>query len=133
MYKDNAVENVVAETSREGGTTTRLRDLSMPFPLCASPLKGEVRPPPEQCARPTAAADSKERQNLYDMLIRGERWIVLMLSPTVRNVQRKRCWKRGSGDGHRLSLYAYGTTERSFSTVERRGSTLILNSLHGSR
>ena len=71
--------------------------------------------------------------NLYDVLIRGERWIVLMLSPVVRNVQRQRCWKRGSGDGQRLTLYDYGTTERSFNAVERRGSTLNLNRLHGSQ
>ena len=37
-----------------------------------------------------------------------------ILSPIVRDVQRQRCWKRGSGDGQRLSLYDYGTTERSF-------------------
>ena len=47
-----------------------------------------------------------------------------MLSPIVRDVQRQRCWKRGSGDGQRLSLYDYGTTERSFNAVERWGSTL---------
>ena len=35
--------------------------------------------------------------------------------------------------GQRLSLYDHGTTERSFNAVERRGSTLNLNSLHGSR
>ena len=51
-YKDNAVGNVVAETGRVGGTTTRLSGLSMPFPLCASPLKGEVRRSPEPSARP---------------------------------------------------------------------------------
>ena len=62
MYKDNAVGNVVAETGRDGGTTTRLSDLSMPFPLCASPLKGEVQRSPEPSARPAAAADSEERQ-----------------------------------------------------------------------
>ena len=43
---------------RDGGTTTRLSDLSMPFPLCTSPLKGEV----QRAARPSAAADSEERQ-----------------------------------------------------------------------
>ena len=53
------------------------------------------------------------------MLIRGEGWIVLMLSLIVRDVQRQRCWKRGSGDGQRLRLYDYGTTERSFNAVER--------------
>ena len=46
-----------------------------------------------------------------------------MLSPIVRDVQRQRCCKHGSGDGQRLSL-DYGTTERSFNAVERRGSTL---------
>ena len=63
------------------------------------------------------------------VLIRGEFWIVLMLSPIVRDVQRQ----RGSGDGQRLGLYDHGTTERSFDAVERRGSTLNLNSLHGRR
>ena len=43
-----------------------------------------------------------------------------MLSPIVRDVQRQRCSKRGSGDGQRLSLYDYGTTD----AVERWGSTL---------
>ena len=62
MYTDNAVGNVVAETGRDGGTTTRLSDRSMPFPLCASPLKGEVQRSPEPSARPSAAADSEERQ-----------------------------------------------------------------------
>ena len=85
--------------------TARLSDLSMP-------LTSEVRRSPEPSARPSAA-------NLYDVLIRGERWIVLMLSPIVRDVQRQRCSKRGSGDGQRLSLYDYGTTERSFHAVER--------------
>ena len=88
MYTDNAVGNVVAETGRDGGTTTRLSDRSMPFPLCESPLKGEVQRSPEPSARPSAAADSEERQILYDMLFRGECWIVLMLSPIVRDVQR---------------------------------------------
>ena len=46
-----------------------------------------------------------------------------MLSPIVRDVQRQRGCKRGSGDGQRLCL-DYGTTERSFNAVERRGLTL---------
>ena len=63
MYKDNAVGNVVAETGRDGGTTTRLSDLSMPFRLCASPLKaGEVQRSIEPSARLSVAADSEERQ-----------------------------------------------------------------------
>ena len=91
--------------------TARLSNLSML-------LTSEVRRSLELSARPSAAA------NLYDVLISGERWIVLMLSPIVRDVQRQRCWKRGSGDGQRLSLYDYGTTERSFNALERWGSTL---------
>ena len=87
------------------------------------PLTSEVRRSPEPSARPSAAADSEERQIWDDVLIRGERWVVLILSPIVRDVQRQRCCKRGSGDGQRLSL-DYGTTERSFNAVERRGSTL---------
>ena len=57
MYKDNAVGNVVAETGRDlvFGTTARLSDLSMP-------LTGEVRRSPEPSARPSAAAESEERQ-----------------------------------------------------------------------
>ena len=116
------------QTGRDGGTTTRLSYLSMPFPLCGSPLKGEVRRSPEQSARQSAAADHGEA-NLCHVLIRGELWIVLMLSPIVRDVQRQ----RGSGHGQRLSLYNYGMMERSFDAVERRGSTLNLNSLHGRR
>ena len=80
------------------------------------PLKGEVRRSPEQSARQPIARSGKFVRRV---LICGERWIVLMLSPIVRDVQRQRCSKRGSGDGQRLSLYDYGTTERSFHAVER--------------
>ena len=44
---------------RDGGTTTRLSDLSMPFRLCASPLKGEVR---RSTWTVCTAADCEERQ-----------------------------------------------------------------------
>ena len=60
------------------------------------PLTGEVRCSPEPCARPSAAADSEERQ-ICTTFIRGERWIVL--SVIVRDVQRQRCCQRGCGDG----------------------------------
>ena len=89
MYKDNAVGNVVAETGRDlvFGTTARLSDLSMP-------LTGEVRRSPDPSARLSAAADSEERQICTTCLFADrERWIVLMLSPIVRNVQRQRCCK----------------------------------------
>ena len=57
MYKDNAVGNVVAKTGRDlvFGTTARLSDLSMP-------LTGEVQCSPQPSARPSAVADSEERQ-----------------------------------------------------------------------
>ena len=42
----------------------------------------------------------------------------------LHNVQRHRCWKRGSGDGQRLSLWDYGTTQRSFNAADRQGLTL---------
>ena len=60
------------------------------------PLTGEVRRSPEPSARPSAAADSEERQ-ICTTFIRGERWIVLSL--IVRDVQRQRCCQRGCGDG----------------------------------
>ena len=60
MYKDKAVGNVVAETGRDlvFGSTAQLSDLSMPL----SRLTGEVQRSPEPFARPSAAADSEERQ-----------------------------------------------------------------------
>ena len=56
-------------------------------------------------------------------------WIADILShASLRDVlymfEDNRCCKRGSGDGQRLSLWDYGTTERSFNAVDRRGSTL---------
>ena len=119
MYKDNAVGNVVhvGETGRVFGTTVQ-HDWAIfqcrwqaRFDAHLNRLQGHRRQPIARSGK------------LYDVLIRGERWIVLMLSTIVRDVQRQRCCKRGSGDGQRLSL-DYGTTERSFNAVERRGSTL---------
>ena len=49
----------IAETGRDCGTTARLSDLSMPFRLCTSPLKGEARRSPKPSARPSAAADGQ--------------------------------------------------------------------------
>ena len=47
----------------------------MPFQLCASPLKGEVRRSREPSARSAAADSEVKAANLY-VLIRGQRWIV---------------------------------------------------------
>ena len=98
--------------------TARLSDLSMP-------LTSEVRRSPEPSARPSAAADSEERQICMTCLFAESVGFCLCFLPScMRDVQRQRCSKRGSGDGQRLSLYDYGTTERSFHAVERWGSTL---------
>ena len=60
LYKDNAVANVVAEMGRDlvFMTTARLSDLSMP-------LKGEVRPSPEQSARQPIARSGKFARRAY--------------------------------------------------------------------
>ena len=109
---------MVAETGRDFGTTLR-HDWAIfqcrwqaRFDAHLNRLQGHRRQP--------IARSGKFGRRAYWR----ERWIVLMLSPIVRDVQRQRCLKRGSGDGQRLSLYDYGTTERSFHAVERRGSTL---------
>ena len=116
MQQDNAVGNVVAETGSFG--TTLRHDWAIfqcrwqaRFDANLNRLQGDRRQPIARSGK------------LYNLLIRGERWVVLMLSPIVRDVQGQRCWKRGSGDGQRLSLYDYGTTERSFNAVERWCST----------
>ena len=67
-------------------------------------------------ARPSAAADIEERQICTTCLFAESVGLCLCFS-IVRHVQRQRCWKRGSGDGQRLSLYDFDTTERSFNAV----------------
>ena len=81
MYKDNAVGNVVAEMGRDLVfiATARLSDLSMP-------LKGEVR----RSKNSLHGRRLRGTANLYDVLIRGEHWIVksrrsCMLSPIVEH------------------------------------------------
>ena len=133
MYKDNAVGNVVAETGRDGGTTTRLSDLSMPFPLCASPLKGEVQRSPVPSARPSAAADSEERQICTTCFFAESVGLCLCFLPSCAMYKDNAIGNVVAEMGMRLCLYDHGTTERSFNAVERLGSTLNLNSLHGSR
>ena len=119
MYKDNGVANVVAETGRDlvFGTTARLSDLSMP-------LTGEVRRSPEPSARPSAAADSEERQICTTCLFAESVGLCLCFLPSCVMYICNAVGKRGSGDGQRLSLHDYGTTERSLNAIEERGSTL---------
>ena len=86
------------------------------------PLKGEVRRSPEQSAWQLIARSGKFVQRAYSRTALDCAYA--LISPIVHDVQRQRCWKRGSGDGQRLSLYDYGTSELSFNVVVRRGSTL---------
>ena len=116
MYKDNAVVSVVPETGRDFvfGTTARLSDLS-------TSLTGEVRRSPEPSARPSAAADSEERQICTAAAYSWRALDCAYAFSHRARFQRQHCWKRGGGDGQRLSLYDYCTTERSFNAVEKRG------------
>ena len=86
------------------------------------PLKGEVQRSPEQSTRQLIARSGKFVQRAYSRTALDCAYA--LISPIVHDVQRQRRCKRGSQDGQRLSLYNYGTSERSFNAVERRGSTL---------
>ena len=90
------------------------------------PLTSEVRLSPEPSARPSATADTEERQICTTCLFAESVGLCLCFLPSCAMYKDwQRCCKRGSGDGQRLSL-DYGTTERSFNAVgiRRRGSTL---------
>ena len=76
--------------------TARLSDLSMP-------LTSEVRRSPEPSARPSAAADSEERQICTTCLFAESVGLCLCFLPSCA-MYRQRCWKRGSGDGQRRTL-----------------------------
>ena len=120
MYKDNAVGNVVAETDRDlvFGTTARLSDLSMP-------LTGEVRRSPERSARPSAAADSEERQICTTCLFAESVGLCLCFLPSCAMYKYNTVENVVAETGRDLVfMTTAGTTERSFNAVERRGSTL---------
>ena len=61
---------------------------------------------------------------MYGVLIRGERWIVLMLSPNVRDFKDNAVGNVEAETGRDLVFMTSCTTERSFNAVEMRGSTL---------
>ena len=67
--------------------TARLSDLPVPFQLCASALKGEVRRSPEPFAKPSAGADSEERHIFKTCLLANSVGLwkddCLILSPIV--------------------------------------------------
>ena len=82
-------------------------------------LTSEVQRTPEPSARPSAAADSEERQICMTCLFVGSVGLCLCFLPSCAMYKDNAGWKRGSGDGQRLILYDYGTTERSFHAVKR--------------
>ena len=53
-------------------------------------------------------------------------WIADVLSQaSLRDVERQRCWKRGSGDEQRLRDYFTARlSDLQFKAVDKRGSTL---------
>ena len=119
MYKDSAVGNVVTVTGRDFvfGTTAQLSDLSMP-------LTGEVRRSPEPSARPSAAADSEERQICTTCLFTESVGLCLCFLPSCAMYKDNAVANVVAEMGRDLVFNYYGTTERSFNAVERRGSTL---------
>ena len=135
MYTDNAVGNVVAETGRDGGTTTRLSDRSMPFPLCASPLKGEVQRSPELSARPSAAADSEEQQICTTCFFAESVGLCLCFLPSSAMYKDKAVGNVVAEMGR--DLVCMTTARPSDLSMPLKGevrrSTDNLNSLHGSR
>ena len=98
------------------GTTERSFIVSMP-------LTGEVRRSPEPSARPSVSADSEERQICTTCLFAESVGLCLCFLPSCATYKDNAVANVVAEMG-RVSLYDYGTTERSFNAVERRGSTL---------
>ena len=87
------------------------------------PLTSEVRRSPEPSARPSAAADSEKRQICRTCLFAESVGLCLCFLPSCAMYKDNAVANMVAETGQRLSL-DYGTTERSFNAVERRGSTL---------
>ena len=109
---------MVAETGRDFGTTLR-HDWAIfqcqwqaRFDAHLNRLQGHRRQPIARSGKFVRRASSRRALDCACAFSHRALW------------RRQRCWKRGSGGGQRLSLYDYGTTERSFNVVERWGSTL---------
>ena len=68
------------------------------------PLTGEVRRSPEPSARPSAAADSEERQICTTCLFAESFGLCLCFLPSCAMYKDNAVRKRGSGGGQRLSL-----------------------------
>ena len=67
-------------------------------------------------------------------------WILMadvLSQASLRDVERQRCWKRGSGDGQRLwDYFTARLSDLQFNAVDKRGSTLtwtVCKAIGGSR
>ena len=104
MYKDNAVENVVAETGRDlvFMTTARLSDLSIP-------LKGEVRRSPEQSAwQPIAKSGKFVRRAYSRKALCCEKTTVLCFLPSWSTL----LFERGLGGEGRFDVASRSETQK---------------------
>ena len=88
------------------------------------PLTNEVQRSPQPSARPSAAANSQERQIFTTCFFAESVRLCLCFLLSCAMYKDKAVGNVVNGDGQRLSLYDYGTTERSFNAVERWGSAL---------
>ena len=72
----------------------------MPFPLCASPLKGEVRRSPERSSRPSTAANSGKfvRRAYSRTALDCEKTTVLCFLPSWRTLLFERGLRGRGGD-----------------------------------
>ena len=108
MYKDNAVENMVAETGRDlvFMITARLSDLSMS-------LKGEVRRSPEQSARQPIARSGKFVQRAYSRMALGcENTTVLCFLPSWSTLLTV-LFERGLGEEGRFDVPSRSETPKT--------------------
>ena len=105
MYKDNAVENVGAETGRDivFMITGRLSDLSMP-------LKGEVRRSPEQSARQLKTRSGKFVRHAYSRRALGcEKTTDLCFLPSWSTL----LFERGLGEDGRFDVPSRSETPKT--------------------
>ena len=111
MCKDNAVGTVIAETGCDCGSMAQLSDLSMPFQLCASPLKGEVGRSCEPSAR-SAAADSEKRQicTTSRTALDCEKKTILCFLPLLSTPRS--LFERGLGESKSFDMAARSETRK---------------------
>ena len=122
--KDNAVGSVVAETGRDFGTTLR-HDWAI---FSSMPLTSEVRRSPEPSARPSAAADSEERQICTTCLFAESVGLCLCFLPSCAMYKDNAAANVVAEMGRDLVSTTARLSDLSMPLFDAH-----LNSLHGSR